>query len=318
MLPTGCNSPLVSILIPLYNAQNYIEEAIQSCFRQTYKNIEVVIVDDHSTDASLLIAKQYESARLKVFSNPRKGANAARNFAFEHAQGEYIKFMDADDYCSDTMVENQLQRLLSDGANDTLIFSPVKMLYPDGYILEPARTIDNDFEPGMELAVAIWRGGGFNCPHCHLMHKDLVKKAGGWDESIIKNQDGEFFIRVASCASKALSVSEDFGVWRQTGSGVSSKVTPEALTSVVKTYRIISALILKYKNSEENRVMCAKRIGGFVYEFYPFCKPVFPEVFQLLHDLKQPLLLPERRMLKYLRCFLGWQLALKIIHRFSL
>ena len=101
------NPPKVSILIPLYNSENYIEETIQSCLNQTYENIEIIIVDDGSTDKSLQIAKSFESGKLKVYSQPNSGACKARNLAFEKSIGDYIQYLDADDLLSENKIENQ-------------------------------------------------------------------------------------------------------------------------------------------------------------------------------------------------------------------
>ena len=180
-------TPLVSICIPMYNGSEYIEETLQRILKQSYENIEIVVVDDHSTDDSYALAKAFVSDKIKVYQNIKKGGNAARNYAFEMSNGDYIKFMDADDYCSDTMVEAQLKRMISDGTENTLIHSPLKMLYPDGSFFDPPRSIDKNYSPGIELLVAIWKREGFNIPHSHLMHRNLVVKAGGWDEGIIKN-----------------------------------------------------------------------------------------------------------------------------------
>ena len=312
------NYPLVSILIPLHNAENYIEDTIAKALQQSYLNIELIIVDDHSTDNSLIIAQKYESDKVHIYTNPRKGGNTARNYAFEKCNGKYIKFMDADDYCTDDMIEKQMERILKDGDNNTLIFSPVKMLYPDGRLFLPPREIDKDYTPGIELLIDIWREKGWNCPHCHLMHRDLFIKSGGWDESIIKNQDGEFFARVAAKASKALSVKEVYAIWRQTGSGVSSQMSLKAQESMLHTYDIISHLILNYKDNEENRYNCAKYIGGFVYSLYPQIDPLMPKVYEILVFLKQPLILPQRKVLKLFKVFLGWKIALRIIHKYNL
>lgn len=67
------HNPLVSILIPLYNAEQYIEETITKALEQTYSNTELVIVDDHSTDNSLKIAQKYASEKVHIYSNPKKG-----------------------------------------------------------------------------------------------------------------------------------------------------------------------------------------------------------------------------------------------------
>lgn len=312
------NTPLISILIPLYNAEQYIEETITRALEQTYSNIELIIVDDHSTDQSLSIAQKYACNNIHIYTNPKKGGNAARNYAFQMSKGEYVKFMDADDYCSKDMVEKQLKAILEKGTQKSLAFSPVEMLYPDGSLVVPHREIDKDYFPGIELLIDIWKGKGWNCPHCHLMHRSLVTLAKGWDETIIKNRDGEFFARIASLADKALSVKDTYAYWRQTGIGVSTKRSIESHASMLKSYDIISSLILHYKDSTDNRKICAKYISFFVYQYYPEIKPLLPEIDKLLLKLKQPLILPNRKILIILKFILGWKRALTIIKKFNL
>lgn len=312
------HNPLVSILIPLYNAEQYIEETITKALQQTYSNIELVIVDDHSTDNSLKIAQKYASEKVHVYSNPKRGGNSARNYAFEKCNGKYIKFMDADDYCTNEMIEKQMDRMLKDGDENTLVFSPVKMLYPDGHIFLPPREIDKDYIPGIELLIDIWRGKGWNCPHCHLMHRNLFIKSGGWDETIIKNQDGEFFARVAAKASKSISVKDVCAIWRQTGNGVSTKLTTATQNSILKTYEIITHLIIEYNNTESNRLTCASYIGNFVYFNYINIDSIMPKVYEILDYLQEPLILPKRKILIFLKFFLGWKNALRLIHKYKL
>lgn len=88
---------LVSIIMPVYNAQRYIEKSIQSVLEQTYKNIELVVVNDGSTDATLEIINKFNDSRLSVFTIKNSGPSAARNFGLENATGEFIQFVDADD-----------------------------------------------------------------------------------------------------------------------------------------------------------------------------------------------------------------------------
>jgi glycosyltransferase involved in cell wall biosynthesis len=309
--------PLVSICIPLFNAAEYIEETLERILKQSYKNIEIVVIDDHSTDESYSLAKAFEADSLRVYKNCKKGGNAARNYAFEKSKGSYIKFMDADDYCSETMIENQLNRLLEDGTNDTLIFSPLRMLHPNGEIQDPERTIDHDYEPGIELVISIWNKTGFNCPHSHLMHRQLVDRCEGWNEKLIKNQDGEYFARVASKADKALVVMGDYAMWRQTEKGVSVKSSLEAHASVLESYRIVINLIRAYKDTEDNKDICAKIVGSYVSNFYLQLKPLMPIVLQILKDLERPVILPDRKIHNILSKFLGWKLAIIVKIRFN-
>jgi len=98
--------PLVSIIIPVYNVEEYIEECINSVLKQTYNNIEVIVIDDGSTDSSLDIVKEYSDKNLFVYEHTsNKGQAAARNLGIELSKGEYILFVDADDLIRKDAVE---------------------------------------------------------------------------------------------------------------------------------------------------------------------------------------------------------------------
>lgn len=307
--------PSVSILIPLYNAEAYIAETIERCLNQSYENIEIIIVDDHSTDNSFSVTQQFECNNIHIYENPKKGGNSARNYAFQMSKGEYVKFLDADDYFSSEMLKKQVERLMKDGTDNSVVFSPVRMLYEDGHWLIPPRSIDFDYEPGIELLLDIWRGKGWHCPHCHLMHRNLVEKAGLWDENVIKNQDGEFFARVYAAADKALSVPDEYAVWRQFHTGVHAVMKLEAINSALYTKLTIANLILTYKNNTETRTMIGRSIGFFVYENWPQIKPLLQDIQYICSKLNVNMVLPERKKLKILTLLFGWQKALDIIKK---
>lgn len=105
------NLPLVTIVIIAYNEERYIAEAIESALGQTYGNLEVIVVDDGSKDATLTIAKRY-SPRVTVISQPNSGnCSFPRNAGLHHAKGEYISFLDADDILLPTKIATQLALL---------------------------------------------------------------------------------------------------------------------------------------------------------------------------------------------------------------
>ena len=105
--------PLVSIIMPAYNRKNVIGEAIDSCLRQTYRNIEVIVCDDHSSDGTkeYVLKRCSEDKRIKYCENleGKKGANAARNTAIRMAEGKLLAFLDTDDYLLDDSVENRVK-----------------------------------------------------------------------------------------------------------------------------------------------------------------------------------------------------------------
>jgi glycosyltransferase involved in cell wall biosynthesis len=91
---------LISIVVPVYNSEKYLEKCLVSLINQTYKNIEIIVINDGSTDGSLDIAKQLakRDSRVKVYSKKNGGLSSARNHGIEKASGEYIGFVDSDDY----------------------------------------------------------------------------------------------------------------------------------------------------------------------------------------------------------------------------
>ncbi len=104
---------LVSIIIPCYNAERWLNEAIDSCLAQTYRPIEIIVIDDGYTDGSLEIIKSYGD-RITYKTGPNKGGNHARNLGFSLCKGSYIQFLDADDYIRPTKLERQVQYLRAD------------------------------------------------------------------------------------------------------------------------------------------------------------------------------------------------------------
>ena len=103
--------PLVSILIPAYNAEQWLAETLQSALAQTWQNKEIIVVNDGSTDCSASVARQFESCGVKVISQENKGASAARNRAFQEAKGDFIQYLDADDLLAPDKIERQVQLL---------------------------------------------------------------------------------------------------------------------------------------------------------------------------------------------------------------
>ncbi|PJA94745.1 hypothetical protein CO130_02855, partial [Candidatus Jorgensenbacteria bacterium CG_4_9_14_3_um_filter_38_10] len=90
------SNPLVSIIIPAYNAEKYIQRALESALAQTYKDIEIIVIDDGSTDKTAEIIKTYQDPRIIYFFQKNQGQGPARNNGIKKSQGEYITFLDAD------------------------------------------------------------------------------------------------------------------------------------------------------------------------------------------------------------------------------
>ena len=100
--------PIVSVIVPIYNTEKYITECIESLLRQTYKPLEIVLVDDGSTDSSSIICDNFSSQKpnVKVIHTKNQGRTRARITGVEHSSGEYVTFVDSDDHVAPTYVEH--------------------------------------------------------------------------------------------------------------------------------------------------------------------------------------------------------------------
>ena len=106
--------PLISIIIPIYNIMDCLEKCVDSCINQTYKNIEILMVDDGSTDGTGTLCDKLKEKddRIRVFHKENGGSSSARNLGIEHAKGEYLGFVDSDDFISPTMYEELMNAIM--------------------------------------------------------------------------------------------------------------------------------------------------------------------------------------------------------------
>ncbi|MDT0643048.1 glycosyltransferase [Zunongwangia sp. F363] len=106
------NLPLISIILPVYNRERYVADAIESILKQTYENFELIIIDDGSTDDSIEFIEKYDDSRIKLFQLPfNQGLSTARNRGIENSKGKYIAFMDSDDISHPQRLVKQIEIL---------------------------------------------------------------------------------------------------------------------------------------------------------------------------------------------------------------
>jgi len=128
-LGRGGRNPLVSILIPAYNASKLLAATIRSAIGQTWKRKEIIVVDDGSTDQTLAVARRFEPEGVQVVSQKNQGAAAARNHAFQRSKGDYIQWLDSDDLLAPDKIERQLTTLREAESGRILLSSPWARFY---------------------------------------------------------------------------------------------------------------------------------------------------------------------------------------------
>lgn len=186
--------PLVSIIIPVYNAEQFLAEAMLSALNQTYGNTEIIVIDDGSTDKSFEIACKYKEAGVKIIRQRNKGGSAARNRGLEAAKGKYIKFLDADDVLQADAIENQLNHMESLG-EDELVFGDFNFINKEGEITQTSQftkqeALKNDPET---FFLSNW----IILISCPLHRKGHLIRIGGFDEKLPSGQESDLHFRLA-------------------------------------------------------------------------------------------------------------------------
>ena len=112
-------NPLISVIIPVYNIEAYIADCVESIMNQTYQNLQIILVDDGSDDGSGAICNQYADLdqRIEVIHQPNKGLVSARKNGLKRAKGDYIGFVDGDDYIETEMYERLLEEMQKSNAD---------------------------------------------------------------------------------------------------------------------------------------------------------------------------------------------------------
>lgn len=270
---------LVSIIIPCYNAIPFISETLDSLLSQTYTNWECIIVDDHSTDNSLEIIKPYiekQPDKIKLFPNTRKGACSARNVAFKYSKGDYIQYLDADDLLSPNKIEEQLKLFSQFGENILVNCKWGRFTGNKESVKWEKQPIDKDYDHPIDWLTESWMGKGMAQTAVWLTPRHLIEKTGPWNESLLINQDGEFFSRVLIHA-QAIKFAPDAGVYYRSGNVLSiTQNKPQSRTkaeSLLRSYQSYER-VLSIHDTPAIRKALGNNYLTYLYQF----NSLFPDL----------------------------------------
>lgn len=184
----------VSIIVPVYNTRKYLDRCIKSLINQTYNNVEIILVDDGSTDGSSQLCDRYKNidGRIHVVHQKNIGVSGARNRGIEMARGDYITFCDSDDYYEKDKIEIQLNDLLEKGADVSII--GIQVDYPNGKSRTRFNTNETYFwkEPNTEYIKFLLNDELFPfSQYALLIRRDICAKVHFWEGKRI-NEDKLF------------------------------------------------------------------------------------------------------------------------------
>jgi len=263
--------PLVSILIPSYNAEEWIADTLRSAVAQTWEPKEIIVVDDGSTDQTLAIARSFESPQLRVVTQKNQGAAASRNAAFALSKGDYIQYLDADDLMAPDKIAKQIEALGDSPSPRTLLsgswgrfmyrhyratFAP-SALWCD---LSPIEWLIRKMQLNLYMQTSSW-----------LVSRELAEAAGPWDIRLLGDDDGEYFCRVLLACDRVQFVPEAKIYYRNSGPNCLSYIgdSDKKKVALLCSMELHIRYILSLEDSHRVREACLTYLQTWVSFFYP-------------------------------------------------
>ncbi len=184
--------PLVSVIVPAYNAADTVLETIQSVLQQSLQDLELIVVDDGSTDNTLAVVNTVRDSRLKLFSFENGGAAAARNRGIEQATGAFLSFIDADDLWVPDKLQKQLQALQQNPAAGGA-YSWTLIMDAAGESFYPGNCESFAGDVYGQLLLSNFIGSGSNM----LIRREAIEQTGGFDSSLRSHEDWDYYLRLS-------------------------------------------------------------------------------------------------------------------------
>lgn len=305
--------PLVSIIIPCYNASLWLTDAIESALAQTWSQRELILVNDGSTDDSLAIARRFESRGVIVIDQANRGAAAARNAGLRVARGDFIQFLDADDLLAPEKIAAQMrlltrcgERVLASGAwarfrdrPEEAVFSP----FGNWRNLTGVEFLQLHFEHGWMMHPTAW-----------LAPRALLDRAGPWDETLSLNDDGEYFARVMLAAERIEFCDAARSYYRSgLDSSLSGRKDRHSLESLYKSVDLTLRHLQAADRSPRTQAASAYAWKWLAFELYPSAAELARVAEENSHRLGgSTRALPAGGRFQLASRLIGWRLAKRL------
>jgi len=262
---------LISILIPAYNAEEWISDTLRSAIAQTWEPKEIIVVDDGSTDRTLAIAQQFESEQVRVITHKNQGAAATRNKAYSLCKGDYIQYLDADDLMGPNKITRQMEalgqspdnRMLVSGSWGKFIYRYQRSTFTPSPLwcdLSPLEWLIRKMQFNLYMQTASW-----------LVSRELAEAAGPWDTRLLGDDDGEYFCRVLLASDGIRFVPEAKVYYRLSGSNSLSYIgdSDRKATAQWCSMQLHIRYIRSLEDSQRVRDACVAYLQNWLSVFYP-------------------------------------------------
>lgn len=304
--------PLVSILIPAYNAEAMLADTVKSALGQSWPNKEIIIVDDGSKDNTLAVAQKFAAANVKVTTQSNQGAAATRNQLALLAQGDYLQWLDADDLLSPDKIFTQMEAALECGSRRTLISSgwayficrPHKAKFvPTGLWenLSPLEWMLRKWENNLHMQTATW-----------LVSRELTEAAGPWNTQLLGDDDGEYFSRVIKASDGIRFVPGEKVYYRISGGSRLSYISrsDKKMEAQFHGMKLQIGYLRSLADDARVQAACVKYLQDWLPNFYPHRMDLVEQASRLAEELGGRLKTPKLSWkYRWIQQTLGWSAA---------
>ena len=307
--------PLVSILIPAFNSQEWIADTLRSALAQSWERKEIIVVDDGSTDHTLAIARQFESQGVRVIPQSNQGAAAARNKALSLCQGDYIQWLDSDDLLGPDKIALQMNAVEQHRNKRVLISGPFgrfKYRYYRTQFIPTALWCD---QSPLEWMIRKLGQNVYMQTATWLVSRELTETAGPWNTKLMGDDDGEYFCRVLLASEGIRFVPGAKVYYRAPWFGTLSHIGQS--TRKIEAHWLSMRLHISYvrslEDSERVRAACLRYLQTCYIYFYPERLRIVEAVQKLAEELGGQLE-PPRLSWKYswVQTLFGWAVTKRL------
>ena len=310
--------PLVSIIIPSYNAAPWLPATLESALAQTHRPREIIVIDDGSTDESLALARTFTPRGVQVYSQPNRGAAVARNHGLAVARGDFVQYLDADDLLAPDKITRQLAH--PNAADGSVLLSATwgRFQHKVTETTFSSEPLCADFLP-VDFMITKFRTHGMMHPAAWLVSRNLIDKAGPWDERLSLDDDGEYFTRVVLAARSIRHCADSRSFYRSGLSGsLSRSRSARAWTSQFLSIENSVRHLLGAEDSPRTRAASADVLQRLIFESYPAAPALRRQAAeQVRHFGGSKVAFEAGPRFRVAAQLLGWRLAKRLRDRFS-
>lgn len=307
---SNMTKPLVSVLIPCFNAERHIGETLESVLRQTWSEIEIIVVNDGSTDRSADEIRRFARPNLLFRDRPNAGAAASRNEAFRMSSGAFIQYLDADDLISPGKIELQMRRLHGhENCVASAEWGRFYTVFSETDFIE--EEVWRDLAPVDWLAISRQDGFGMMFPALWLVPRSIILSAGLWAEGISLTDDTEFFTRVLLRSEHVLFCAGARCYYRSgIGGSLSGRKSREAWESQFRVTELCQQYVLAREDSDRVRRGFALSWQHLAHACHPYHRKLAELALARARALHPIQIDPDGGpAFRYVARLLGWKIA---------